>query len=83
MIIGRAPDPADQPRGDPRHREDAEAERQERQRRGQRAEAEHALDVLHDQEEHRQLRADDQAIVASAADPAAVAQQGGWISGCA
>ena len=60
-------EPARPGRGDPRHREDAEAERQEREAGRERAEAEHALDVLHDQEEHRQLAADTSAITASAA----------------
>ena len=72
-----ATQPAEQPGRDPRHREDPERQRQEREAGGQRAEAELALEVLHGEEEHRHLAAHDQRDDRQAAEPAAAAQQRG------
>ena len=66
--IGVRPSRASSRGRDPRHREDAERQREERQAGGHRAEAELVLEVLHGQEEHRQLAADDQRDDGQAAD---------------
>jgi hypothetical protein len=66
-----------EPRGEARDREDAEAEREEREPGRERAEAQDALDVLHHQEERRELAAHDERHDRQGGDAAPAAQEPG------
>ena len=79
-----APSRRDQPRGDPRHREDAEAERQEREAGRQRAEAEHAAGrTARRGRTSTAAPPTTSAITARAPTRRRLRSRRGWISGCA